>query len=120
MSLQALAKKYGAKADFYWIYIREAHPTDGRRPAKHIEIKQPTTFEERIGVAKQCNAAIDLGMPQLVDDLKDSCGNAYNAMPDRLYILGADGKIAYRGARGPRGFKVDELEEALRKILAQN
>jgi hypothetical protein len=28
----------------------------------------------------------------------------------------ADGEIAYRGDRGPRGFKVAELEQALRKL----
>ena len=29
----------------------------------------------------------------------------------------ADAKIAYRGARGPRGFDPDEMEKALEKIL---
>ncbi len=60
---------------------------------------------------------IELTMPQLVDDMKDTVAQAYNAMPDRLFILGADGKIAYRGARGPRGFKVTEMEQALQKLL---
>ena len=49
--------------------------------------------------------------------MKNTVATAYNAMPDRLFILGADGKIAYRGARGPRGFKVDEMEQALKKLL---
>ena len=60
---------------------------------------------------------IELTMPQLVDDMKDTVAQAYNAMPDRLFILGADGKIAYRGARGPRGFKVTEMKQALQKLL---
>jgi len=119
VSLQKVAARFKQRADFIWIYIREAHPTDGRRPAKHVEVEQPKTFEARFDVAQRCSGAIDLGMPQLVDDMKDSCAKAYNAMPDRLFILGADGRIAYRGARGPRGFKVDEMEQALTKLLAE-
>ncbi|MHC4134849.1 MAG: hypothetical protein ACYTDU_18365 [Planctomycetota bacterium] len=36
----------------------------------------------------------------------------------RLFVLGADGKTAYRGERGPRGFRVAELEKALGKLVA--
>lgn len=57
-------------------------------------------------------------MPFLVDDMQDTVSKAYNAKPDRLFIVGADKKIAYRGDRGPRGFDVDGMEAALKKILA--
>ena len=57
-------------------------------------------------------------MPFLVDDMHDTVSKAYNAKPDRLFILGADSRIAYRGERGPRGFQVDALEAALKQILA--
>ncbi len=56
-------------------------------------------------------------IPLLVDDISDTVAKAYSAMPDRLFILGADGKIAYAGARGPRGFLPDEMEKALKTIL---
>jgi len=96
--------------------VREAHATDSARPAKHVEIEQPKTFERRLEVARKCSAAVSLEIPQLVDDMQDTVGKAYNALPDRLFILGADGKIAYRGDRGPRGFKVEEMAQALRKL----
>jgi len=54
----------------------------------------------------------------LVDDMMDSVAKAYSAMPDRLFILDAEGKIAYRGERGPRGFRVDEMEKAILKLLS--
>lgn len=57
-------------------------------------------------------------MPILVDDMQDTVAKAYNARPDRLFILGADGRIAYRGARGPRGFDVDEMAAALATLVA--
>jgi hypothetical protein len=69
-------------------------------------------------VARQCCGALELTLPQLVDDLQDTVAKAYNALPDRLFILGADGRVAYRGARGPRGFKVEEMERALAGLLA--
>ena len=31
--------------------------------------------------------------------------------------MGKDGKISFAGARGPRGFKPDELEDAIRAEL---
>ena len=109
--------KYKDKADFYWVYVKEAHPVGSRRPARHIEIEQPTTFDKRKEVAMKCSGELKLPMPMVVDDMKNSVAMAYNALPDRLFILGADGKIAYRGDRGPRGFKVDEMKKALAKLL---
>jgi hypothetical protein len=34
-------------------------------------------------------------------------------MPDRLYIIDAAGRVAYKGGRGPFGFKPGEMEQAL-------
>lgn len=97
--------------------MREAHPTGGRRPARHVEIEQPTTFGRREEIAQSCCASLKLDLPMLVDDMDDTVAKAFHAMPDRLFILGAGGRIAYRGDRGPRGFKVDEMEKALKKLL---
>jgi hypothetical protein len=58
-------------------------------------------------------------MPLLVDDMKNSVGDAFHGHPDRFFILSPSGTIAYRGERGPRGFKADEMETALEKLLAE-
>jgi Ca2+-binding EF-hand superfamily protein len=42
---------------------------------------------------------------------------AYAGWPDRIYIVGADGAIAYKGGPGPAGFRPHEAEEALRRLL---
>lgn len=68
-------------------------------------------------MATTCGKALKLDIPVLVDDMNDTAAKAYAAMPDRLFIIGADGKIAYAGERGPRGFKVDEMEKALMPLL---
>lgn len=83
-----------------------------------MEIEQPKTFARRKEVASGCKSALKLTMRVLVDDMEDTIAKAYNAMPDRLFILSADGKVAYRGNRGPRGFDVDEMEAALKKVMA--
>lgn len=56
-------------------------------------------------------------MPVLVDDMQDSVAKAYNAMPDRLFVVKSDGTIGYRGDRGPRGFDVDAMAKALGEIV---
>ena len=119
MRLQKVYETYGDQVDFWWIYIREAHPTNSRRPAEHVEIAQPTTLEGRSEVAQGCTAALNLKIPQLVDDMEDTVSTAYAAWPDRLYILSPDGKVAYQGERGPWGFKTDEMEERLKALLAK-
>ena len=74
-------------------------------------------MEEREKAASSCLADLKITIPTLVDDMKDSVGNAYSAHPDRLFIINAEGKVAYSGGRGPWGFKPDEMKAALEKML---
>lgn len=52
-------------------------------------------------------------MPTILDKIDDRAANAYAAFPDRIYVLGADGRIAYKGQPGPGGFNVAEAMAAL-------
>jgi hypothetical protein len=52
-------------------------------------------------------------MPLLIDALDDQVGHAYSGMPDRLYLIGKDGRVVYKGGRGPFGFKPGELEQSV-------
>lgn len=58
-------------------------------------------------------------LPALVDGIDDAVNRAYAAQPDRLFLVGRDGKIAYTGGRGPGGFKPAELEDAIREELGK-
>jgi len=53
-----------------------------------------------------------LGVPTLVDDLDDAVARAYGGWPDRLYLIGRDGRVAFQGDEGPFGFKPELLEQA--------
>jgi alkylhydroperoxidase family enzyme len=45
--------------------------------------------------------------------MNDVVGHAYSGMPARLYVIDKHGKIAYKSGRGPFGFRVGEMEQAL-------
>ncbi len=82
-----------------------------------IKVKQPTTAKERTAVAKACCESLGITMPMVVDEMDDRVGHAYSGMPDRLYVLDADGRVVYKGGRGPFGFKVGEMEQSLAMLL---
>src|SRR5262245_6169503 len=109
--------RYGAKVEFIAVYDREGHPVNGWRMEKDtkfgIEIAQPKTMKERLGVAEQCRGRLEINMPLLVDELDDRVGRAYSGMPDRLYLIDREGRVAYKGGRGPFGFKPGELEQSI-------
>ena len=69
-------------------------------------------------MANTCVLILDLSIPAIIDDMDDTVRAAYRGMPDRLYIVDKEGKIAYRGGKGPYGFKPLEMEEALKSLLA--
>ena len=47
----------------------------------------------------------------------DAVANAYAAMPERLYLVGRDGTVAYKGGIGPMFFRPDEWNEAIQAHL---
>jgi hypothetical protein len=84
-------------------------------------VQQPRTLLERNAVARTCSGKLHITMPLVVDTIDDRVGHAYSAMPDRLYVIGRDGAVAYQGGRGPFGFKPAELEQALLlQLLAES
>ena len=113
--------KYGEKVQFLLVYIREAHALDGGSPITGRGapiVEEPLTLLERANIATRCDSALDLNpLPILLDDMQDTAERAYSGHPDRLYLVGAEGRIAYAGGRGPFGFDPDELEAAIRVEL---
>ena len=113
-------KKYGKQAEFFVVYIREAHASDGERPGKDDvskKITEPKTLLERTKNASACIDDLKIDMPCLIDDMKNSTEKNWDGWPDRLFLVNREGTIAFRGDQGPRGFKPTDLEEALKKVL---
>ena len=81
-------------------------------------VEEPLTVEERLTVAKRCDARLDLSpFTVVIDDIEDTASTAYAALPDRLYLVDKEGRVAYAGGRGPREFFPNELEDSIREEL---
>lgn len=121
-ALEQLHDRYREDVELFVVYIREAHPEDGwvleSNRSEGIAVADPTSREERAGLAEACLVRTAVRLPTLVDDLDDQVARQYGAWPDRLYLIGRDGRIAYQGAEGPFGFKPEELEAAIERELA--
>jgi Iodothyronine deiodinase len=115
--LSRLHRTYGETVAFFVVYIREAHPEDGwvlaDNRAEGLYVSDPVSGSERQAVAESCPTSFALDIPVLVDGVGDEVARAYGGWPDRLYLIGSDGRISYQGGVGPFGFRVDELEAAI-------
>lgn len=116
-----MQRTYGDDVQFLLVYIKEAHAIDSPSPMSRVLIEDPVTFEERQGVAQTCIATLEMeNIQAVVDRMDDAVNKAYQGWPDRLYLVGKDGKLAYAGGRGPFGFKTDDLEDAIQAELKAN
>lgn len=103
------------------VYILEAHPLDAWQDEDNqkdkIAITSAKTEAERCATAETCVTKLSIEIPPLVDDLSNSTETAYTGWPDRLYVIGSDGRVAYKSLPGPYGFKPAEVEAALKQLL---
>ena len=88
-------------------------------PLPFGNVEDPVTGKEREEVAGTCVEELDLPMPALIDGIDDAVGKAYGGWPDRLWLIGKDGKVAYAGAQGPRGFDPGAWEQAIATEVAR-
>ena len=116
-ALHELYRTHRDRVAFFVVYIREAHPEDGwaftMNREQGIAVYDPTTDDARTEVAAVCALRLELELPVLVDRVDDEVARAYGGWPDRLYLIAADGAIAYQGGEGPDGFLPEALGEAL-------
>ena len=116
-------RRYRDRAAFYVVYIREAHPSDiwqmGVNVREKVVYQSPQNTEERIDLANVCVKNLGIEMPALVDNFDNSTDTAYSGWPDRLYVIGSDGTIAYKSAPGPFGFKPADMERVLADVIGQ-
>lgn len=122
-ALEELQRRYGEQVAFFVVYIKEAHPEDGwvldRNRNADVRVDDPTTEEQRTQVAATCALRMRLTIPVLIDRIDNAVASAYGGWPDRLYLIGRDGQIAFQGGEGPFGFKPAELDAAIRAELGQ-
>jgi hypothetical protein len=115
--LEDLKSRYSDDVKFLCVYVREAHPAGGWRMESNdkagVVLDQPATDAERGKAADQCCTALKMTIPMVIDGIDDRVGHLYSGMPDRIYVIGRDGKVVYKSGRGPFGFIPAEAEQAL-------
>jgi hypothetical protein len=79
-----------------------------------VVFTDPKTWEERTAVAESCVRKLGIRIPALVDGVHDGVEATYTGWPDRLYLIGRDGRVKFKSPPGPFGFKPAALAEALR------
>jgi hypothetical protein len=84
---------------------------------QQILYAQPKTDAERAEVASACQIDMKLEMPVLLDELSNEVDTAWAALPERLYLVDAQGRIAYRGGPGPFQFDPGAWEQAIEAHL---
>jgi len=119
-ALNKLYRDYRDRVAFHVVYIQEAHPIDAWQDDDNLKddvlVKSTTTEKERAEIAGICLAKLSIELPALVDDPDNRVERAYTAWPDRLYVIDRDGRVAYKSAAGPFGFKPAAVEEALKRL----
>ena len=118
--IDALYDRYRDQVEFLLVYLKEAHPADGwsiQVNPKLRYVKDPVTETERFQVANSCMLDLAITIPCVIDSMDNSTMQAYNAFPDRLYLIGKNGRIVFKGGPGPWGFKPDQLEAAIEAEL---
>jgi type I thyroxine 5'-deiodinase len=122
-ALNRLYRDYRDRAAFFVVYVQEAHPIDAWQMdvnvADDVLVATTKTDDERINAAGLCVTKLGIELPALVDGADDQVERAYTGWPDRLYVVGADGRIAYKSAAGPFGFKPAEVEATLKRLVAE-
>jgi hypothetical protein len=118
--LNKLYADYGDQVAFYVVYIQEAHPIDGWQLDSNVKDKvlvaNTRSEATRTEVANVCVVKLGIKLPALIDRPDDRVERAYTGWPDRLYVIGRDGRVEYKSAAGPFGFEPKDVEATLKKM----
>lgn len=120
-ALNALHGRYRDRVELWTVYIQEAHPSDGWQVPNNVRdavlVADPRDLAARTGVASTCVAKLGLAIPAVVDGMDNAVDRAYEAWPDRLYLIDRDGRVAFKSGPGPFGFCVADAESAVERLL---
>ena len=120
-ALNKLYREYRGRVAFYVVYIQEAHPIDAWQLDDNVKddvlVASTKSDAERANVAGVCLTKLGIELPAVVDEADNRVERAYTGWPDRLYVIDRDGRVAYKSAAGPFGFKPAEVEASLKRLF---
>jgi len=74
--------------EFFTIYVREPHPGEHYGPHRSLE--------QKFRFAQDCRKQDGIQTPLLIDDLEGTVHRSYGSMPNMIYIIDKNGRIAYK------------------------
>ena len=106
--------------DFRIVYIRDTHPVLGfRAPTndrKSIGPEQePKSLADREKWACADRMKMKCTIPIVMDTFDDKTLRAYDAFPQRVYVVDKGGKIAYSSS-GLIGFDLENVSKAVKSV----
>lgn len=103
--MKELIAHHKSAIQFAFVYVLEAHPTDGWYTQSNKEAgliySQPTNMGERAKIARDWRAAYGFESPIVLDWPDDRINQDYAGSPERLYVLDADGIVTFKSEQGP-------------------
>ena len=101
-ALREVHAEFGDTTNWFYLYVREAHPGERMPPHESLEQKRDQ--------AEYFRRADQVPWPVLVDDLEGSVAHAYTTLPNAQFVIDADGVVAFRGdvAHGPSLYRALE------------
>ena len=118
-----MARRYGDRARFLTVYIKEAHAQDEWQMAsnekENVCYRQPRTLAERVAIANDFVRRFHYDIPMVVDPIENPANQAYAGWPERLYVIDEKGTIVYKGKPGPFGYHPEEVETWLARRFGE-
>jgi hypothetical protein len=103
--LEEMYQTYRGQAQFLFVHLREVGTVPSAGP--------PDEWRERV---RQALASFPLTIPCVLDGARGETQNRYQAWPQRLVIVGIDGRIALDAGRGlSDGWDLTEVEDWLKE-----
>jgi thiol-disulfide isomerase/thioredoxin len=118
-----LYDKYKNIADFKVVYIEEAHAAGEwdkvAKPMSGTCYLQPKSIKARGRITADMleneGKMLKNRIPIFIDSMDNKCVEIFQAKPERLYVI-KDGKIMFRGGRGPFNYNLTALDEYLSTV----
>ncbi len=122
-NLNKLHVRFKDRATFLLIYLDEGHTSDGWQVDDNEEdgvlLPAHKSMADRLAAARNSVRSLTIDFPSAVDSFDNATSQAYTAWPDRLYLIDATGRIAWKGRPGPYGFRARALEINLIRLVGE-
>ncbi len=94
--MEELHGKYHDKGvEFFVIYSREPHAGERKYFKKY---SQHTSYEHKQRYARELVEEFGMKVPVLVDDLDETVAKSFGWMPNMVYVIDKEGRIAYKAS----------------------